>query len=384
MYDSFSFTFRDAFRLVMQTNADPVTPSDRSMNNPPRNPAARFAARWFAARFAGRLTVSGLGFPRLPIAVAATLIALATLPPLSVRAGSPLDAELFSEISMSETVVEASQPVATPSKSPAAVLGAASLSKLLSAAGIECAVESLAVRVDLAELLPTADDASQQGTLQFRVDADADRIDAVLPMDRLPIDASGNGVSGNDVSVNGEKLMALLVALQRHDHVQLIASGKTLALHTSLSNQGVTADRLRTAAERLTLAATKTASITTTVLTKASVAEASTDNDTPPAQPATTPAAEPLDGTWSAKTSANDAWAVRFDADGKFVMVHTKSGKNSVSRGTYQTTGDRLVLSESAGVTLTGTLERPSSNAFRWRLQNAGGDVVATLAFSKQ
>ncbi len=345
------------------------------MNNPQRNPADR----WNADRFAGR----GLGFSCLSTAVAATAIALATLQTPSAWGGSPLDAELFSEISMSETVIDASQPSALPSKSPAAILGAASLSKLFSALGIECAVESLAVRVDLAELLPAADDTAEGGTLHFRVDADADRIDVVLPLDSLPVDASGNGVS-----VNGEKLMALLVALQNHDHVQLVASGKTLALHTSLGNRDVTADRLRTVAERLALAATKTASIATTVSTKPAVAEVNLD-ETTSARPATTAAgttsaAKALVGTWSAKTSASDAWAVRFDADGNFVMVHTRNGKNSVSRGTYQATGDRLILSESAGVTLTGTLERPSANAFQWRLQNAGGDVVATLAFSKQ
>ncbi|PAY16271.1 hypothetical protein CKO51_27340 [Rhodopirellula sp. SM50] len=259
---------------------------------------------------------------------------------------------------------------------------------MLSAEGIPSAVASLAVRVDLAELLPANHDVAQQGTLRCTVDADADRIDVVLPVDSLPVDASGNGQS-----INGEKLMALLVALQSHDHVQLVASGKTLALHTSLSNQGVTADRLRTVAERLAMAATKTTGIAATVLTKQAVAEANT-NDTPPARPARTSAdttsvatksaATTLVGTWSAKTSASDAWAVRFDADDNFVMVHTRSGKNSVSRGTYQTTGDRLVLSESSGVSLTGTLERPSGNAFRWRLQNTGGDVVATLSFTKQ
>ncbi|MCS7467941.1 hypothetical protein NZK35_14905 [Stieleria sp. ICT_E10.1] len=350
------------------------------MNHLPQNPAAR----WFAGRVAGRR----LGFPCLSTAIAATVIALATAQTPTARAGSPLNAELFSEISMSETVADASPQPATSSKSTGTVLGPASLSKLLSAEGIECAVASLTVHVDLAELLTAANDAAPRGTLRCTVDADADCIDLVLPVDSLPVDASGN-----ELSINGEKLMALLVALQRHDHVHLVAAEKTLALHTSLSNQGVTADRLRTAAERLALAATKTTDIATTQLTKPAAVEVNS-NDMPSARPATTTpattsvdttaAATTLVGTWSAKTSASDAWAVRFDADENFVMVHTRSGKNSVSRGTYQATGDRLVLSESSGVSLTGTLERPAANAFRWRLQNTGGDVVATLSFTKQ
>ncbi|WP_145212147.1 lipocalin family protein [Planctomycetes bacterium TBK1r] len=363
--------------------------------NPGRNPAGLSpAARSFAGRVTGSVTDCGRGFPRLSTALAAmaAMVMAMSLTP-SAGAGSPLDAELFSEISMSETVADASRPPATSSKTTGTVLGAASLSKLLSADGIQCAVVSSAVRVEVAELLPANNDDAPQGTLLCTVDADADRIDVVLPVDNLPVDASGN-----EQSVDGEKLMALLVAMQNHDHVQLVASGKTLALHTSLSNQGVTADGLRTVAERLALAATKTTGIAATVLTKQAVAGVNT-NDTPPGRPAITSAdttsvatkatatksaAATLVGTWSAKTSASDAWAIRFDADDNFVMVHTRSGKNSVSRGTYQTTGDRLVLSESSGVSLTGTLERTSGNAFRWRLQNTGGDVVATLSFSKQ
>ncbi|MDV6034893.1 MAG: hypothetical protein F9B45_33340 [Phycisphaera sp. RhM] len=357
--------------------------------NSGRNPAGLSpAARSFAGRVTGSVAGCGHGFPCLSAAMAAMVIALATLQTPSAGAGSPLDAALFSEISMSETVADASGPTATPSKSTGTVLGAASLSKLLSAEGIQCAVASLAVRVDVAELLSVGNDAAPRGTLLCTVDADADCIDVVLPVESLPVDTSGN-----TQSVNGEKLMALLVSLQSHDHVQLVASGKTLALHTSLSNQGVTADRLRIAAERLASAATKTTGIVATVLTKRVAAVVNT-NDTPPERQATTSAATTsaattsaattLVGTWSAKTSASDAWAIRFDADDNFVMVHTRSGKNSVSRGTYQTTGDRLVLSESSGVSLTGTLERPSGNAFRWRLQNTGGDVVATLSFTKQ
>ncbi|WP_147869894.1 hypothetical protein [Stieleria maiorica] len=300
-------------------------------------------------------------------------IAVTTLPLSAVHAGSPLDGDLFSEISMSETVVGTAQQVALPAKASDVILGPAALSTVLDEAGVASEIESQSLRVDLADMLPTEPDAVKRNDLRFSVDAEAGRIDVVMPIEGLSIGALDDGAA-----VDGEKLMALLVALQNHSHVQLVALGKTLAYQSSLSNHDVTPERLRVAAKRLSTAATDTASMVPAVMMKPSVSPTQRDV-TPASQSSST-----LVGTWSAKTSVSDAWAVRFADDASFVMVHTKNGKNLVSRGKYKATANRLELSESAGVTLAGALQRSSADAFRWQLQNSNGDVVATLAFEKQ
>ena len=93
---------------------------------------------------------------------------------------------------------------------------------------------------------------------------------------------------------------------------------------------------------------------------------------------------ESLVGTWSAKTSATEAWAIRFENEGRFLMVYTSSGKNSVSRGQFSITAKRLVLSESAGTTLSGMLETDSNDRFAWKLQDKAGNSLTTLKFFKQ
>ncbi|WP_182865284.1 hypothetical protein [Stieleria mannarensis] len=322
---------------------------------------------------ARRLNLYARSFRCRIVASALLCFAVIVFESPAVRAEAPLDGDLFSEISMSDTVIDASQQLTSPAKVSAVVLGPAALSAMLDEAGVANEVESQAVRVDLESLLPTESDAVKRNDLRFRIDAEAGRIDVVLPIEGLTVGARDDGAT-----VDGETLMALLAALQNHSHVQLVASGKTLAFQSSLGNHDVTPERLRVAAKRLTSVAANTASMVSAVMVKRSVAQSSTET-APPSQPLST-----LVGTWSAKTSASDAWAVRFAGDDSFVMVHTKNGKNSVSRGKYNATAERLELNESAGGTLAGTLQRSSADAFRWQLQNSNGDVVATLAFEKQ
>ena len=299
-----------------------------------------------------------------------------------------LAGDLFSKITMSETTAATSAKNGTFLEKRSEILGVVSLSKVLSAAKIKSEVQSQTVLVRLADLLPGLAETNSLGELRLSVDAEANRIDAVLPV---------RTIAGNQ-SVQGPKLMSLLVALSDISGIQLAASGQTIAFHTSLINQNVTSDGIRAVAERLVAAAKKTEPITSTIMggqrpagsaiaKSVESAAQSTPAQPPPAQPTTlVSTAKPASvvGTWSSKTSASDAWAIRFDADNTFVMVHTRSGKNSVSKGSYQATENRLVVSETGGVTLKGQLDRSGEKAFAWKLQNDSGQTLTTLTFTKK
>lgn len=85
-----------------------------------------------------------------------------------------------------------------------------------------------------------------------------------------------------------------------------------------------------------------------------------------------------LNGTWSARISAEEAWAIRFVNDAMFTMVHTRGEKNSISRGNFEQTRDHLKLTENGGLVLGGTLSG-NSDSFRWTLGNG-----RVLNFDKQ
>ena len=75
---------------------------------------------------------------------------------------------------------------------------------------------------------------------------------------------------------------------------------------------------------------------------------------------------------------------MRLNSDNTFAMVHTRNGKNSVSRGSYRVDANRLIVQETDGVSLTGQLNRQSDKSFAWKLQDASGKTLTTLNFSKQ
>ena len=305
--------------------------------------------------------------------------------------GGDLGAGLFSEIKMSETLAVSANEKTTSQVQASVVLGVVSLAKSLSSAEIDNVVQSRSVIVPLANLLsdPSLSNAKDR-SLTLTVDAEGERIDVFLPLD----------VARPGASPDGSKLYQAMLALSSESNVQLTVRNQSLHLHSSLSNRSVQADRVRAVAERLLSATTKLEPILRGALSDAATATAKATASgpvpsTPTAKPTESPssssqptvAAQPVPsivGTWSAKTSANDAWAIRFETDGRFVMVHTRNGKNSVSRGRFQVTIDRLVVSESAEMTLSGGFEKTSEQTFSWKLQDSTGKTLTTLAFTKQ
>lgn len=296
--------------------------------------------------------------------------------------GETLPGDLFSKITMSDTIAQTAASASSVADNSNTILGVISLSKLFSADQIQFDIQAQSLTVRVVDVLPISATmpSVKDATLTLSVDAEANRIDLLLPVRTI----------ANNASIHGPSMIELLAKLTSHSNIQLTVADQTLVLHTSLINQRVTTDQIRTVVRQAVVAAADVQPILASIESKvenaveSKVAEAK--QTTPVASPvaATPPASTLMIGTWSAKTSATDAWAIRLADDGSFVMVHTRSGKNSISRGQYTINQNRLTLSETGGVTLKGTLDQTSQKQFSWKLQDDNGKTLTTLAFSKQ
>lgn len=110
---------------------------------------------------------------------------------------------------------------------------------------------------------------------------------------------------------------------------------------------------------------------------------------TNPASPVLTPAApaptanstdvqsSAFTGRWSASRASNEAFAILFDANGSFVLVSIKDGKQAKSAGKFIVNGAQLTLEGKDGVRLNGTFQMKSSTEFSFQPASAGGTVAA-------
>ncbi len=108
-----------------------------------------------------------------------------------------------------------------------------------------------------------------------------------------------------------------------------------------------------------------------------------------PAASGVTPAAAPsansgtvvqssaLTGRWSASRAANEAFALRFDANGSFVLVSIKDSKQGKSSGKFSINGSQLTLEGTDGTRLTGTVEMKSASEFSFQPTATIGTVAA-------
>jgi hypothetical protein len=109
---------------------------------------------------------------------------------------------------------------------------------------------------------------------------------------------------------------------------------------------------------------------------------------TNPASPVATPAApsavngtdvpsSSFTGRWSASRASNEAFAILFDANGSFVLVSIKDGKQAKSAGKFIVNGAQLTLEGTDGVRLNGTFQMKSSTEFSFQPTPANGTVAA-------
>ena len=294
-------------------------------------------------------------------AVLAVLLLLSLLAPTT--RGQSAEANLFSEIEMSEVIGSSSERSKTVERK---LVDAQQLARLLGTESVRTQVQSGIV------LAAASQFGGREDQVSISIDVEAGQIRLFLPI----LDET------ESASVGGKPLLALLAELSGHPHVRLSSDSTRLTLASSISNQGVKASELRRACIRLVASAAEVApqvaDLTEEALssgrpeTTSSQSARSTKTLRPDAKAM-------LVGTWSARISDRDAWAIRLDRDRLFTMVHTRTGKNSVSKGSYQIEGEKLVLHERDGITLTGKLDVISDTAFRWSL-----DGAATLTFNRK
>ena len=100
-----------------------------------------------------------------------------------------------------------------------------------------------------------------------------------------------------------------------------------------------------------------------------------------PAKPPTgQPARLTLVGQWSASLSTGEAFAVMIARSGQFQLVHVKSGKTTVSKGTAARSGNQLTLTDTSGTIISGTVTQTRADAFSLAI---GGNAAAALQFKR-
>jgi hypothetical protein len=295
--------------------------------------------------------------------------------PSTATAEDRLAGDLFSQITMSDTT-DSRTSAPSLGRKENQILGVVSLAKVLSRNQIKSDLQSRTVLVTVTDLLPKSS-RSPSEKLRLAVDAEAGHIEMTLPLQNVQAAAIAEG----------PKLMALLSMLSDFANIQLTAADQIVALRTSFSNRELTSDRVQTAAERLVLAGQKTENLLSAAggAPKESATGVAVTKPGVSTKSSTVVAKSPsLVGTWSAKSSSTDAWAMRLNGDNSFTMVHTRGDKNSVSRGSYQIESEQLAVREKDGVTLRGPFNRTSDKSFSWELQNERRQTLKTLRFVKK
>lgn len=265
--------------------------------------------------------------------------------------------ELLSKITMSDVLSvkdDSSQDSSggNQNSTGTAVLGTESLSRFLTQSNIKHDVQRNHITVGpqqtaSGQMLPSG------LTLRLTVDADSNRVIAELPIRLIPEADTDNETS----------LMQTLRKTTQLPKIHLGIRDNRLTLETWLTNQHVDESIMLKAIDRLSEAYRVIQTPATSIGETATASKIS------------------LAGTWSAKTSQTDGWAVRFEASGNYTLVHTNKGKNTVSKGTYQIENQALILTETNGTRLAGILTTKNANTFQWTLRNKAGIAKMTLHF---
>ncbi len=85
-------------------------------------------------------------------------------------------------------------------------------------------------------------------------------------------------------------------------------------------------------------------------------------------QPAKPPKVAPsLAGKWVAVRSANEAFAVQFNADGTFLLAYVNKGQQTRTTGKFTHSGQELTFAGSGGFRLAGTVSKQTDKEFRFQ-----------------
>lgn len=169
-------------------------------------------------------------------------------------------------------------------------------------------------------------------------------------------------------SVKTETLLGLMDINRKYAPAQFLfnRTKRRTELFARLNNDGITAQSLRDEINRLAVLAKENETFWN--LGGAATPDGISEK---PKKSAANATDAPLTGTWSAARSGKEAFALRFGADGKFVLVYIKDGKQTRSNGQFEMKDATLVLAGEKGLRLTGTLQRTSDSQFRFQPKNS-------------
>ena len=278
---------------------------------------------------------------RLYPSVAASLLLVVTT--ISTSFASD---DLFSGVAIESVFNSAGSAEATDAKSSldttTRLTDAESVLALLQSAGLE-AKKATSKRVETK--------LKQNGwslPVAVQVDVDQDLILATMTLVKLE-DSS---------SLNASKLLQLLTVNygENKSYFAYNADDKKLQVRHQLSNRGLTAvDLLQTLREMADLAISRQSLWT-------SAKEASSP------KVATTKSTQIPTGVWVASISADEAFAIRLDADQSFKLVHVKGKQETTSTGKMSLSGSQIRLTTSDGKSVSGRVSDISSKAFTFQL----------------
>ena len=183
-----------------------------------------------------------------------------------------------------------------------------------------------------------------------------------------------------------DKLLELLQANRKYAPSSFGYSSKRkrTELYHMLKNQVISGQKLRDEIDRLATIASETASLWSFGTKSQTPASKS---QTPGTELATTPTESPkttpsLAGKWVATRSANEAFAIKLNADGTFLLVYVNKGKQTRSNGKFSRNGQQLTLEGSGGVRLSGTVSGQTEKEFQFLPANSAAGT-ANLVFKR-
>jgi hypothetical protein len=214
-------------------------------------------------------------------------------------------------------------------------------------------------------------------TFPVAISLDADREKVRLEM--LLTELSGS-------SLSAERLMGLLAANTNVQPAFFTFSDKRkrIELVAALPNGLVSAESLREELGKLAAISESTANLwevagSTTTAPPAAAAP-SAPNNAAVSQPAASDTNSSLVGKWSASRSATEAFAMQLNADGSFVLVYVKDGKQSRSTGKFTAGSGQLTLTTSDGGKFAGGIANISGRSFEFVPQ---GGKASKLTFQR-
>ncbi len=182
----------------------------------------------------------------------------------------------------------------------------------------------------------------------------------------------------NENQIPQDKLLELLQANRQYapSSFGYSAKRKRTELYHVVKNQQISGQKLREEIDRLAQIASETAKLW----------NFTAQSQAPSTSPAQTPADTPkvsssLTGKWVATRSANEAFAIQFNADGTFLLAYVNNGSQTRSTGKFTLSGQQLVLegSGSDGFRLAGTLSQPTNKEFQFLPENSAAGAAKLI-----